>query len=144
MSPIVSISPIREQKVSQLISQIEGFTIDPKSADILDFCQAMSVTAWAAYVRDDLICCWGLIPPSMLSNQAYLWMHSTPAIREHQFCLVRHSQVVLAEMLKVYDQIIGECVVGAKDSIRWLRWLGAEFAEAENGYLPFVIRSKVK
>lgn len=138
----LSISPHSGQKISQLISSIDGSTIDPKSAGILDFCQSLSVSMWTAYTDEELICCWGLIPPSALSNQAYIWMHSTPAIRKHAFIIVRHSQIVLEEMLKRYDRIVGDCLLGAHDSIRWLRWLGAEFSEPLNGYLPFVIRSK--
>ena len=30
--------------------------------------------AYAGFVDDDFICCWGLVPPTFLSNEAYLWM----------------------------------------------------------------------
>lgn len=120
-----------------------GFDISPTELGMLVFCQSLSAEVWSGYVNDKLICCWGLIPPTILSNQAYLWMHSTPAIRDHQFLLVRHSQRIIEQMLERYDRIIGDCRVGASDSIRWLKWLGAEFDNGNDiGYCSFVIRRK--
>jgi hypothetical protein len=110
--------------------------------DVLQFCQSMSAEVWSGYVDGKLICCWGLIPPTLLSNQAYLWMHSTPAVREHSFLLVRHSQRIIEQVLNRYEKIIGDCRIGADDSIRWLKWLGAEFTDSDGPYLSFVIRRK--
>lgn len=109
---------------------------------VLQFCQSISAEVWSGYVDGKLICCWGLIPPTLLSNQAYLWMHSTPAVRDHSFILVRHSQRIIEQVLNRYEKIIGDCRVEADDSIRWLKWLGAEFADSDGPYLSFVIRRK--
>lgn len=120
-----------------------SFDISPTELGMLVFCQSLSIEIWSGYIDDKLICCWGLIPPTLLSNQAYLWMHSTPAIRDHQFLLVRHSQKIIEQMLERYDRIIGDCRIGASDSIRWLKWLGAEFDGGNDmGYCSFVIRRK--
>lgn len=119
-----------------------GFDISAKEAGMLQFCQSLSAEVWSGYVDEKLICCWGLIPPTLLSNQAYLWMHSTPAIRDHQFLLVRHSQKIIEQVLNRYERIIGDCRVEAADSIRWLKWLGAEFTESQGPYLSFTIRRK--
>lgn len=138
---VVHIKPLSEQ-ISQLISFTTGFSLDHNQVGMLEFCQSMSAEVWSGYVDDKLICCWGLIPPTLLSSQAYLWMHSTPAIREHQFLLVRHSQRIIEKMLDRYDRIVGDCLAGATDSIRWLRWLGAEFTDSEGPYISFVIDRK--
>lgn len=139
----VQIEPIADQHISQLISSIAGYTLEPREIGMLEFCQTMSSETWTGYVDGVLICCWGLIPPTLLSNQAYLWMHSTPAVRDHQFLLVRHSQRIIEQALNRYEQIVGDCQVGAEDSIRWLKWLGAEFYDAnDSGYCSFVIRRK--
>lgn len=138
----VSIEPLVGNQISQLISFATGFSLDSNQAGVLEFCQSLSAEVWCGYADGNLVCCWGLIPPTLLSNQAYLWMHSTPAIREHQFLLVRHSQRIIEQMLDRYERIIGDCRVGAEDSIRWLKWLGAEFTESDGPYLSFVIRRK--
>lgn len=139
----VTIEALGHDKISQLISLARGSSLDPKEAGVLEFCQSLSAEVWTGYVDGVLICCWGLIPPTLLSNQAYLWMHSTPAIRDHQFILVRHSQKIIQQVLERYERIVGDCKVDANDSIRWLRWLGAEFYEAGNeDYCSFVIERK--
>lgn len=131
-----------EPLTSQLISSAIEFNLDPKETGMLDFCQSLSTEVWSGYVGNKLICRWGLIPPTLLSNQAYLWMHSTPAIRDHQFLLVRHSQRIIEQVLDRYERIIGDCRVEAYDSIRWLKWLGADFVESEGTYLSFTIKRK--
>lgn len=139
----VHIEPMIEGPISQLISFATGFNLDPKESGMLEFCQSLSAEVWSGFVDERLICCWGLIPPTLLSNQAYLWMHSTPAIRDHQFILVRHSQRIVEKMLLRYDRIIGDCRVGANDSIRWLKWLGADFyGPTDRDYRSFIIRRK--
>lgn len=139
----VHIEPLVSSHISNLISLATGFNLDAKESGMLEFCQSLSAEVWSGYVDDRLICCWGLIPPTLLSNQAYLWMHSTPAIRDHQFILVRHSQRIVEKMLERYDRIIGDCRIGAVDSIRWLKWLGAEFDNANDlDYCSFIIRRK--
>lgn len=139
----VHIEPVIGNDISKLISLATGLNLDPRDSGMLEFCQSLSAEVWSGYIGDQLICCWGLIPPTLLSNQAYLWMHSTPAIREHQFLLVRHSQKIIQQALERYNKIVGDCLVGANDSIRWLKWLGAEFHETNNpNYRSFVIRKK--
>lgn len=138
----VSIQPLLSNHISQLISFATGLKLNAKESGILEFCQSLSSEVWTGYVDDKLICCWGLIPPTILSNQAYLWMHSTPAVREHSFVLVRHSQRVIEQVLNRYDRIVGDCLVDAEDSIRWLKWLGATFVESDGPYRSFVIRKK--
>lgn len=93
---------------------------------------------------DDVVCCvWGLIPPSLLSSKAYLWLLTTDQLVEHQFVLVRYSQLEVAKLLEDYETIIGHCSVKQPKSIRWLRWLGAEFYDVDSlGRLPFEIRRK--
>ena len=129
-------------RLSQLINALPGEAMTVRASNVIDFCQKMSGEMWTGYVDGKIVCCWGLIPPTFLSNQAYLWMWSTEGIREHQFLLVRHSQRQIAEMLKHYEVIVGHCRVDRPDSQRWLRWLGAEFDAPEGPFRSFRIRRK--
>lgn len=138
----VSIELLVGPSISQLISSSRGSSLDANEAGVFEFCQSLSAEVWTGYVDGKLICCWGLIPPTILSNQAYLWMHSTPEVRNHQFVLVRHSQRIIEKMLKRYERIVGDCLVDAADSIRWLKWLGAKFTDSEGPYCSFVIVRK--
>lgn len=138
----VTIEPLVGKTLSGLISLTYGPILDYKESEIFDYCQRMG-EVYTGYVDNELVCCWGLMPPSFLSMQAYLWMWCKDDKVQHQFLFVRHSQRQVEKMLERFDTIVGHCLQGSK-SIRWLRWLGAEFADyPEEGKLMFTIRRKV-
>lgn len=91
-------------------------------------------------IHGKLCCAWGLIPPSLLSDRAYLWLFSTDAVDEYKFLFVRHSQMAVKEMLEEWPVITGFCEINKPKSIRWLRWLGARFGNPVDHFLPFEIR----
>ena len=85
---------------------------------------------------------WGLIPPSVLSEQAYLWLLTTDLIEEHKFLFTRYSQRVVEMMLRVYPTIVGHIDQKEARAVQWLKWLGAEIIAREDGQLHFSIRRK--
>ncbi len=101
-----------------------------------------SLWVWIGKKDDEVLCFMGLIPPTLLSDRAYLWLQTTPAMQDHVFTFVRHSQLLLAEMLKEFPLIVGHCEASQTKSIRWLRWLGAEFGTPIGRAIPFEIRAK--
>lgn len=105
----------------------------------MDFAFLMSTVIWAMFIDGKLACLWGLIPPTLMSHQAYLWFYTTDVIEEHQFILVRHSQMAIEEILEDYPSIVGHATMGADKSIRWLKWLGAEFGPPQGTGVPFRI-----
>lgn len=135
----VSIQPTQS---SDLISLNSNATLSDRQIEMLDWCRSMSSEVWAGYIDGELVCLWGLIPPSLISTQAYLWMHSNERVNEHKFLFVRHSQRMVEQMLKRYDVIVGHCVVGARNSIRWVRWLGGVFDEPNGSFMPFRIEGR--
>jgi len=80
-----------------------------------------------------------LIPPSLLAEEAYLWLYHTPAVEQYKFTFVRYSQIVIEQMLEIYPVIVGVTDRSAKSSIRWLKWLGAKYADNGKQYIPFKI-----
>lgn len=100
-----------------------------------------SSRCWIGRDGDQILCFLGVIPPTLLSDRAYLWLYTTEHLREHVFIFVRYSQRVIAEILEQYPIIVGHAALGSDRSIRWLRWLGAEFGHPEGNYLPFEIRA---
>lgn len=113
--------------------------LTPRESKMLNVCRNMSLTTWIGYNNDELICIWGVIPPSIISEEVYLWLHTTGAIKTSQFIFVRHSQMVIQELLKEYKLITGHVSVNAPASKRWLKWLGAEFGHPKAGMFPFRI-----
>lgn len=99
-----------------------------------------SSRVWIGYEDDKVLCYLGLIPPTLLSERAYLWLRITEHMHEHSFLLVRYSQRVVAEMLESYPLIIGHCAIADPKAQRWLTWLGAKFSEPMGPLIPFEIR----
>lgn len=111
-------------------------------ADALDRCLTCSQLVYQGKVDGALACIWGLIPPTIMSNNAYIWLYTTEAASKHTFILVRYSQLMVEAMLKDFDALVGHCKIDDHRAIRWLRWLGAEFGEYQDRAIPFTIRRK--
>lgn len=101
-----------------------------------------SVVVWVGKVDGEIACVWGLIPPTILSEQAYLWLLTTELVEQHKFLFVRHSQRAIEILLDTYPVITGVTSATHEDAIRWLKWLGAEYEPGDAGMLNFVIRKK--
>ena len=132
----IAVEPLLGSHISSLISSFYG--IDRKQLDLFDYCQTLG-EVYTGFVDGEFICCWGLVPPSFLSNQAYLWMWA-PNPMKHQFVFIRRSQIQVQKMLERYDQIVGDCEEANKSAQRWLQWLGAEFDVPKAGLIHFVIK----
>lgn len=130
------------QGVSTLIWQMQPQLTDDER-DTFNACIMMSTDVWVGWVDEELVCIWGLCPPTLLSDQAYLWLYTTPKLEGNEFVFVRHSQIVMQQMLESYKVIIGHTAINATDrSKAWLRWLGAKLGEPRDGKIPFQIRAK--
>lgn len=100
-----------------------------------------SSRTWAGMVDDRLVCMWGLIPPTLMSDTAYLWLITTKHLHGHEFLFIRHSQRAVQSMLEEFPEIVGHTLIENRRAIQWLRWLGAEFGEPiNNTAYPFTIR----
>ena len=111
-----------------------------RDAKIFDDCQSKSQTTWVGHSDGKLVCAWGIIPPSVLADEVYLWLYTTEAVKETQFLFVRHSQIFIQNLLKEYKAIVGHVKADATGSKRWLRWLGAEISgPPKAGMLTFRI-----
>lgn len=133
----VAVQPVFEP-ISKMINGLFGPILSQTDCAAFDYCQVLGAV-YAGFVDGEFICCWGLIPPTFLSNQAYLWMWAPEPIK-HQLVFIRRSQIQVAKMLERYERIVGHCQTKAKSSQRWLRWLGAEFDTPDGGVMAFTIR----
>lgn len=133
---MTEIKKVSTMEARQLIREI---VFDSEGERVMDFCLLMSTVIWAGFIDGRLACIWGIIPPSLMSYQAYLWLYTTDLIKEHQFTLVRHSQRVIEEILEEYPSIVGHAIIGSDKSIRWLKWLGAKFGPPQGTGIPFRI-----
>lgn len=111
--------------------------------DIIEHSLTMTESLLVGLIDEKLACVLGLVPPTLMSNQVYIWLYTTEAAKEHQFTFARQSQILLQEIFKSYDTIVGHCDALATNSVRWLKWLGATFEKPDGRKLSFVIRKKI-
>jgi len=105
---------------------------------MFDYC-AISGEVWGGWVNDELEAVWGVIPPSFLSDEAYLWLWNLPV--KHPILLARYSRKVIAVLHERWPTLHGHCYLGSS-SFRWLLWLGAEFSQPQASLVPFELRSR--
>lgn len=133
---IVEIKRVSAEEAAKLTKNMLHDEHDKKT---MEFCLLMSTVMWAGFIRKELACIWGVIPPSLMSNQAYLWLNTTEVLKGHEFIFVRHSQRVFEELLEEYPSVVGHVIIGADKAYRWLRWLGAEFGSPQGMVVPYRI-----
>ena len=138
----VAVEKIGRGEVMDLISQVEDGSLTENDKETFRRCVEQTTQVWIGLADGKLVCIWGLIPPTLLSDTAYLWLYTTEAIKGHEFLFVRHSQIAVKAMLKLYPTITGITKIGNEQTLRWLKWLGAEFGEPNGLILPFTIRNK--
>lgn len=109
---------------------------------IVGDCYARSEERFIGTVDDVLACMWGLVPPTLMSDHAYLWLYHNDLVNEHKFSFVRHSQVQIQRMLNLYPLIIGHCQCSNHTGRRWLQWLGAEFYHQNGSFASFEIKAR--
>ena len=137
-----SVSRVLRGQITELISLLDDGKLTDSEVEVFNRFMHISAQMWAGSVKGKLLCIWGLVPPTLLSDRAYLWLHTTEAAAEHEFILVRRSQIEVKKMLEAYPRIVGQCLIGETRSIRWLKWLGAEFGDPDARFVPFVIERK--
>jgi hypothetical protein len=130
---------IKVVSTNEAMDLLKGIRFNLTDEKVMDFCMLMSTDIWAGFVDGGLVCIWGVIPPTLLSQQAYMWLFTTDLIKQHQFLLVRHSQVVIEQVLEEYQSVVGHVIIGSDKSIRWLKWLGAKFGPPSGSLVPFRI-----
>lgn len=108
----------------------------------MEQCMMASQVVYQGKIDGKVACVWGLVPPTIMSDKAYIWLWTTSVADEHTFILVRNSQHMVQRMLEEYDSLIGHCRIGDDRAIRWMKWLRAEFGEPQGMLVPFVIRRR--
>lgn len=78
-----------------------------------------------AVYGEDMLCIYGLIPRTILSDEAYIWMHWTSEVEKHKLIFARRAKRLVNELLHSYSIIRGHCFIAG--SMPWLMSVGATF-----------------
>jgi hypothetical protein len=135
----VVIKPVDKEHLSKVLKEA-NVRLTPRETQIIDRCHNLISETWVGYNNGELICAWGIIPPTILSDEVYLWLQTTQAVDHNQFLFVRHSQLFIERVLKEYRAVIGFVKADARHSQKWLKWLGATIeGPPKKGMLTFRI-----
>jgi len=134
--------------VIRLADRVKAFEIvseareshSPEQLHFFRLCIIRATHLWFGYIDEEFVGMWGIIPPTFLHTCAYIWLYHTDSVKGREFLFIRKSRIAMAEVLALYPEIHGHTVATEASAIRWLRWLGAEFADPEGLLIPFVIR----
>mgnify|MGYP000666343052 FL=1 len=109
--------------------------------------QERSDQSFAAYVDGELLCCYGRIRGTALTNEACPWLVATDLVMtpRGRRVFLEAGPPLIAELIKGFSRCWNMVYEQNTVAIRWLKWVGFEFnAPPVNvrGYkfLPFEIR----
>lgn len=88
--------------------------------------------------KGDLLAFLGLIPPSLLADEAYAWLWTTPALDQHRVIFGLLAKRFIRMVHHRYSAIYGHC---SRYSWKWPYSLGAEIVEVNGDVFKYVIRT---
>lgn len=131
--------PSSREITRELILEMHDGILTEEDLRALETCTSQATYLWIGYINGRPVCAWGLVPPTLLADKAYLWLYAGAGIEAAKFQFVRHSQIVMENMRKLYPEIYGVTRSDNHSAIRWLKWLGAIYGPVRNGYRAFQI-----
>lgn len=76
------------------------------------------------------IAMFGIVPDSILSYNATIWLLGTPKIISVQLAFAKYSKYFIHMMFDYYPVLSNYVDVMNRKTIRWLKWCGAKFSLA--------------
>ena len=86
-----------------------------------------SAVCWTIERKEKPIAMFGVVPNSILGPTASVWLLAAPELTQVQRAFLRHSRHFIGIMLGYYPIIANWVDIDNRESIRWLKWCGAEF-----------------
>jgi hypothetical protein len=97
--------------------------LKPNEYEAMMAAARISRPIYSGMFGEALVCLVGLIPPSLLSDNVYIWCYVTEEIRDHKIAFTRHARRLMAQLRQTYPVIYGHCF--DETSCHWLESLGA-------------------
>lgn len=87
----------------------------------------VSEQAWTFCYGNVPLCVFGYVPDG--AGGAVFWLLGTDEIKHHKREFMRRSKLFKGYLMKNYDYLTNVVCMDNHESVRWLKWLGAEFQE---------------
>lgn len=105
-----------------------------------------SAIVWTGLIDGRPEAMFGVAPMSLLGNNGTAWLLGTPELGKIPRTFMIESRAFVRAMLEVFPVVINFVDQRNAPSLRWLRWLGAKFGEAQPygalglPFIPFEMR----
>jgi hypothetical protein len=132
---IVEANASHAEKILEILREEEREYLDSHRDIALLAVEIELANSWRAFtgfIDDEPVCMWGLKRNTILSNSVTVWLLPTKLIDEHPFVFIRHSQLIMRELLGEFSEINGLTLATNARSMRWLKWLGFHMVPCEN------------
>lgn len=96
---------------------------------------------WYAKIRGEVVAIWGLYVPTLMSNEAVIWVQTFETIKTRELAFMRQSRAAAKEALAIYPRIYGFTDMCRDSSVRWLKWIGAKFDPPTDRFARFVMEA---
>jgi len=125
---------MREEDMMECI----GLMHHPKDAVNLSF--ETSSKVYSLRGNDGLYCSFGVSPHE---NIGVVWLLGTRRLAGAKKYFVQNSQKWVDEMMIGFDCLTNVVMRTNALSMRWLKWLGADFNDCQyDGYMSFILKRK--
>jgi hypothetical protein len=125
---------MREEDMMECI----GLMHHPKDAVNISF--QNSIKCYSLRDNDGLYCSFGVVPND---NVGVVWLLGTRRLEGAKKYFVKNSQKWVDEMMHGFDYLTNVVMKTNTLSMRWLKWLGAEFNDCQyDGYMSFILERK--
>lgn len=92
---------------------------------------------WLGFYEDQIAAAWGLVPTSLLSNNAYIWSVALDRIKTFRKTFLQQSKLAIAEMLAEYPILTCHCI----GSSIFVKHIGGQLIQDHGDYSTFIIRA---
>lgn len=94
--------------------------------------QAFRASEQAWVMQEDApMCVFGVIPTNLLTGEGIIWLLGTDNVKRHARGFLEVSPGCLQKIMATYSHLHNYVDQRNKASIRWLKWMGFEFQEAQ-------------
>ena len=94
----------------------KGLTLQPEVV----YAGRISSHILAGFYQSELLCIIGFIPRTFPSDEAYIWMQTMPAAKNHKLMVARHAKRVVARALELYPRSSGIVFCGFRTMVESL------------------------
>lgn len=100
-----------------------------------------SLHAYAVLYEGQVVAIYGVkgVP---IGTSAYLWLVCSEMCERFPITFLRLSRKVVDDLLTRFDRVHGLVLCDFEKSVRWLRWIGCDMHEPQNGVMVWDRKSR--